>query len=341
MRSAWLYVAVSVAGLVLVAAMPVSPALAAADTRQARIVAAALCVAAAAASGLSKGGRSRSWTAVAGLAALAAITLLFEHVGATATCVTTYNGRPVLIGREYTPVGADYASKNPGLSASDFLLDAGGVSERIWTSSSIASCRFWTGWGGLLAVPLFVTVLCALVARRPYRIRPSDQPAEPRAVRPGQPAVFDAFISYRHGEPDSSYAEEILGALEDKGFRVAIDFRDFAPNQHFLSEMERCITTSRFVLCVVTSRFLESGHTSEEALISKTLDMTERKMRLVPLIFEAVELPVWLHGFVGIDFRSTARVDPIERLIELVSRNQVAVIPAAEARSKMPADHDS
>jgi hypothetical protein len=132
--------------------------------------------------------------------------------------------------------------------------------------------------------------------------------------------VFDVFISYRHGDPDRSYAEEILEALEAKGLRVAVDFRDFSPNAHFLSEMERCVKTSRFVVCVITSRYLESGHTSEEALISKTLDMADRTMRLVPLKFEIVELPVWLHGLVGIDFTSAARVDPVERLIDLVSR---------------------
>ena len=83
---------------------------------------------------------------------------------------------------------------------------------------------------------------------------------------------------------------------------MAIDFRDFAPNQHFLSEMERCIKESRFVLCVVTSQYLDSDHCVEEAIISKTLDMADRRKRLVPLIFERVELPVWLHGLVGIDF---------------------------------------
>ena len=110
----------------------------------------------------------------------------------------------------------------------------------------------------------------------------------------------------------------MLESLEGRGLRVAIDFRDFAPNEHFLSEMERCIKESRFVLCVVTAHYLDSEHTSEEAIISKTLDMAERRKRLVPLIFERVELPVWLHGLVGIDFTATAKVDPLERLLALL-----------------------
>jgi hypothetical protein len=82
--------------------------------------------------------------------------------------------------------------------------------------------------------------------------------------------------------------------------------------------MERCIKESRFVLCVVTPQYVDSDHCSEEAIISKTLDMAERRKRLVPLIYERVELPVWMHGLVGIDFTDAASVDPIQRLLGLV-----------------------
>jgi hypothetical protein len=50
--------------------------------------------------------------------------------------------------------------------------------------------------------------------------------------------------------------------------------------------------------------------------------MSERTKRLVPLIFERVQLPVWLHGLVGIDFTEAARVDPTERLLALVQRGR-------------------
>ena len=39
---------------------------------------------------------------------------------------------------------------------------------------------------------------------------------------------------------------------------------------------------------------------------------------MVPLIFERVEVPVWLHGIVGIDFTQTASVDPVGRLLQLL-----------------------
>ena len=175
-------------------------------------------------------------------------------------------------------------------------------------------------WGGTATIPLFAVSVAALLPRGRHRFlsRPAITPPAVGRTQAGTP-VYDAFISYRHTEPDKSHAIDLLESLERRGLRVAIDFRDFAANEHFLSEMERCIKESRYVLCVITSHYLASDHTSEEAIISKTLDMADRRKRLVPLVFERVDLPVWLHGLVGIDFTESASVEPTERLLGLVA----------------------
>jgi hypothetical protein len=317
MRAARWHAAVAAAGIAVAILLPLSPALSSGDVRQARLLGAVLVAAVCAALGLARGGRAVMWTTMAVVSSAAGLVLLLAHVDANATCLATYNGHAVLIGRDYTASAADYVNKHPGLSAPDLLLDAGGIVERIWTPASISSCRFWLAWGGELALPLLVAAVGALVVRRGFRYA---HPTPVRAVGPlpRQTAVYDAFLSYRHIEPDKTHATNILESLESRGLRVAIDFRDFAPNQHFLSEMERCIKQSRFVLCVLTTQYLDSDNTSEEAIISRTLDMADRRKRLVPLIFDRVELPVWLHGLVGIDFSESASVDPFERLMGLL-----------------------
>jgi hypothetical protein len=176
-------------------------------------------------------------------------------------------------------------------------------------------------WAGLSAVPLFALSAAALIARGRARLLPAARAATPivRSSLSKRQIVYDAFLSYRHAEPDRTYASRVLEFLEARGFRGAIDVRDFAANEHFLSEMERCVLESRFVLCIITGNYLRSDHTSEEAIISKTLDLAEQRKRLVPLVFERVELPVWLHGLVGIDMTADARVDPFDRLLQLLS----------------------
>jgi hypothetical protein len=178
-------------------------------------------------------------------------------------------------------------------------------------------------WGGTATVPLFAISVAALLSRGRHRFLSRQKSGPAPVAQPAGAPAYDAFISYRHTEPDKSHAIDVLESLERRGLRVAIDFRDFAANEHFLSEMERCIKESRYVLCVITAQYLASDHTSEEAIISKTLDLADRRKRLVPLIFERVELPVWLHGLVGIDFTESASVEPTERLLGLVAAQPV------------------
>jgi hypothetical protein len=321
MREAWRFVALGAAASAAAALWPLTAALSSTDALQARLATATIAVVACSILAVSRAFRPAVLVTLSLASAVAAAGLLFAHVNAMAACLADYDSRLVVIGREYTPETVGYVGDNPGLSPSDRLLDAGGDPARIWTVASIRSCRFWVGWGALASIPLVTVCIGALMASRRYRF--SLAPAPRKTVAPPRAAAgtvaYDAFLSYRHSEPDKTYATEILESLETRGLRVAIDVRDFAPNEHFLSEMERCIKESRFVLCIITSQYLESEHTSEEAIISKTLDMAERRKRLVPLIFERVELPVWLHGLVGIDFTPTASVEPLERLRGLLS----------------------
>jgi pyrimidine deaminase RibD-like protein len=127
--------------------------------------------------------------------------------------------------------------------------------------------------------------------------------------------LYDAFISYRHQEPDRTFSRQLLGDLEAAGYKIAIDERDFKANATFLGEMERCIRQSRFTLAIVSPNYLASGNCEEEAVICKVLDMTERRRRLLPLTIEKVQIPLWLYNIVGIDYAAAAPLmPPFEKL---------------------------
>jgi hypothetical protein len=320
MRSRWSYAAIGLTACIVVVLWPLSPALSATGAFQARLYAVIVTVVLCVGMVFIKG-TSLAWLVVSIVSGGAGVAALLAHFNAGAGCIAEYEGRQIVIGRTLNQAGEEYATDNPGLSSSDLLFDAAGAPERLWTGDSIRSCQFWLGWGGLTAIPLFATCVGGLIARRRFHFSASTAAPSSRTPKGefGLAPVYDVFISYRHVEPDKTHACELLETLESHKLRAAIDFRDFRPNEHFLSEMERCIKQSRFVLCVVTAAYLDSDHCSEEAIISKTLDMTERRRRIVPLIFEQVELPVWLHGLVGIEFRESASVDPVERLIGLLS----------------------
>ena len=322
MTGYWRHAALALAAVVAAFLWPLSPALPPGIALTARLASAIAASLVCAASAARNGSGSRTTIAIAASCGVMGLVLLGIFVNAQTGCIADYDGRPVVIGTSFTPETRSYLERNPGLSMSDRLLDAGGVAERIWTPDSIRTCTLLVTWPGVGAIPFLAASAALLIRRRPYAL-PTRSPAAIAQVALRTTAtVYDAFLSYRHQDTDRAIALDLVETLERRGLRVAIDVRDFSPNEHFLSEMERCIRQSRFVLCVITSSYVQSDHTSEEAIISKTLDLAERRRRLVPLIFERVELPVWLHGLVGIDFTATPIVDPRERLVQLLDTRE-------------------
>jgi TIR domain len=257
------------------------------------------------------------WTGLAIVSLTLGIAAFLTSNYVERTCTTNYAGKPIVIGTELNPLGANYKRANPGLSTEDLLFDAAGAPERIWTPSSIGRCRALVGGTYFLAIPFLA--ICLLAAAEaipttilsPVRWGTSAAATGPEAV----PVRYDVFVSYRHEAADRAFATELVATLEADGYRVAIDERDFQANQSFLLEMERCIRESRFTVAVISPRYLASGATQEEAIISRVLDLGDRKRRLIPLVIEPVSMPAWLYGIVGIDFtRRDPLVDPYDKL---------------------------
>ena len=319
MIPAWWHALVALLAIVAAAVWPLTPALPSGDALQARLGAAVLAAIACGLLAVIRGGRPGVWIGVSIGSAAAAVILLVAHFNAVAGCVARVR-RPAGHHRPWLRRGCRVVRRRQS---------------RPRPVRSAARRRRRAGTYLVGGVDRVVPAVGELgrngddsVVRRQHRragssrtaslsVQAANEPHLPWRAQPAGAPVYDAFLSYRHAEPDKTHAIDILESLERRGLRVAIDFRDFAANEHFLSEMERCIKESRFVLCVITSQYLASDHTSEEAIISKTLDLADRRRRLVPLVFERVELPVWLHGLVGIDFTESASVEPTERLLGL------------------------
>lgn len=266
--------------------------------------------------------RRRRWLAVAAVAGTLGALAFLAAEGARQACTATYDGRPILVGTELTPLGQSYRDANPDLPVEALIFDAAGDTGLLWTRASVDRCRLRIGGTYFLWLPLLVVSLLAVVQgvatsgllTAPSGLPPASSPAAVPA--PDTPLRYDVFISYRHGGRDGEVAMALADALEGEGYAVAIDVRDFPANAHFLEEMERCIRESRFTVAVVSARYLQSGHCQEEALICKVLDMGQRQRRLIPLYIDSVDAPIWMHGIVGIRLEASGRqVDPLDALV--------------------------
>jgi len=261
--------------------------------------------------------RPAVWTLVAVAALLLGVASFAGSGYVERTCTANYAGKAIVIGTEFNTLGANYKRENPELSTEELLFDAAGVPERIWTASSIGRCRALSGGTYFLAIPFLAICLLAAAEAVPATILSPVRWGGQSAVKESEPAAlrYDVFVSYRHEAADRQFATELVSMLEGDGYRVAIDERDFPGNASFLLEMERCIRESRFTLAVISPRYLESGATQEEAIISRVLDLGDRKRRLIPLVIEPASLPAWLYGLVGIDFtKRDPLVDPYDKL---------------------------
>jgi len=231
-------------------------------------------------------------------------------------CTVQYDGRAVVIGTDLTELAQKYRQVNPQQPIEEVLRDASGDTETVWTRNSIARCRVTMSATYFLWLPLLIVSLVSAVLAVPAgKLSVPAATASP-ATRSAPPALrYDVFISYRHGGADTDVARQLLGALEADGYTVAIDERDFVASASFLLEIERCIRESRHTVAIVSARYLESGNCEEEAIVTKVLDMSERRRRLIPFIIQQVEMPAWLFNLVGIDCtKQDALVDPIDKL---------------------------
>jgi hypothetical protein len=315
-RRKWLALGLLSAGSAAAALLfPIPDAITYAETLPWRTLACLLALGLLVGSGALRSGAPKRWlfgAAVAG--SLTAVSLLW-YSASNQTCLAQCNSRQYVIGEQLR----DYVSSKGGVTNDDLLFDAGCEPTRAWTPASIARCRMVLLFSGFVWIPLGALFGgCLLQASAARYIWPA-RAARPSSVNEPAGYAYDAFISYRHTEPDQEFARDLLDRLEEAGFKIAFDERDFRPNVPVIDEMERCVVNSKFTLCVVSPRYISSGFCSEEAEVCKTLDMELRSRRLVPLFLERVTLPLWFRSLVGIDFsNSDTAVDPYERIKSLL-----------------------
>jgi len=107
---------------------------------------------------------------------------------------------------------------------------------------------------------------------------------------------LNLFISYSRQE--SPFADSLLDELEDRGFKVWMDYQSLTPAKPWVEEIYRGIEEADVILLIVSKAVMVSKFAAAEMETA-----FELKKRIVLLIFEATELPPWLQHYEWIDFR--------------------------------------
>lgn len=101
----------------------------------------------------------------------------------------------------------------------------------------------------------------------------------------------DVFVSYSH--TDAPWVRNILlPTLENHGFSVCIDFRDFQAGSFGVSEMQRAVTESRHTLLVLTESYVLSDWAVFENAMAQSLDPAAVTRKVIPVLHMDCEIPL-------------------------------------------------
>lgn len=100
------------------------------------------------------------------------------------------------------------------------------------------------------------------------------------------------FISY--SRKDSAHAERLVAALLLNGVSVWYDEFDISVGENIYEKVEKGIISVDFFGVILTGNSLGSQWVREEMSLAKQREMEERRIVILPLVFEDVRLPLHL-----------------------------------------------
>jgi len=132
------------------------------------------------------------------------------------------------------------------------------------------------------------------------------------------PFTYDAFVSYRHQEPDKAWVRKtFVPALEAAGLRVCVDHRDFRLGAPLVTEMARAVEQSRTTVAVLSPAYLDGRFAELENVLAEHLGLEERSVRLIYVVREPCEPPLRMRARLRLDLTTDAEVaEGLPRLID-------------------------
>jgi hypothetical protein len=136
-----------------------------------------------------------------------------------------------------------------------------------------------------------------------YQRAADDALVPPDAARQQPVRQFDVFLSHQHN--DAARVEALARRLTEKhGLRVWLDTWECVPGK-LEPQCETGIRNSRFTVVVGSQTALRSKWVQWE--IDKHSELNPEDDRLIPIVFERLELPPELNALLWVDFTDPAR----------------------------------
>ncbi len=134
------------------------------------------------------------------------------------------------------------------------------------------------------------------------------------------------FLSYSHKNKD--FAEKVANDLEKVGHEVWWDITDIEGGDRWAKEIQEGITQSEIFVIIVSPDAIISEWVEKEFIFA-----SNKNMKIIPLLYEECELPVWLLNLQYIDLREDSYDTNFQQVLSSVENYGRR---AGDAKAKPP-----
>ena len=117
-----------------------------------------------------------------------------------------------------------------------------------------------------------------------------------------RPSVF-----LSHNSEDKPLVRDLASYLNDHGFRVWLDETCLTPGVSLLGALADAVKAVDVVVAVLSKSAVCSPWVTKELLFAITHEVENRRIKVIPVLKEACEIPAFLGDKLYLDFTTTAK----------------------------------
>ena len=110
------------------------------------------------------------------------------------------------------------------------------------------------------------------------------------------------FLS--HNSRDKRFVRRLGKLLSENGIKVWIDEAEIKVGDSLLRKISQGIKDMEFLGVVLTPNSISSNWVQKELEIATTMEIQDRKVKVIPILYKDCEIPVFLNDKVYADFRN-------------------------------------
>ncbi len=117
-----------------------------------------------------------------------------------------------------------------------------------------------------------------------------------------RPSVF-----LSHNSEDKPFVRNLGSYLKEHGFRVWVDEACLTPGVSLLTAIADAVLAVDVVVAILSKSAVASPWVTKELQIAMTQEVKERRIKVIPIVKEACDIPAFLSDKLYLDFTTPAR----------------------------------